>query len=68
MKKYKSPVFRHIHEEAADFFKDGIISAAEMKEFDASCLVAEADTPVSSSRARITMNVSATKPHRQGIK
>ena len=39
MKKYKSPVFKHIHEEAVDFFKDGIINAEEMKEFDQSCLV-----------------------------
>ncbi|GHU01250.1 hypothetical protein FACS1894147_00740 [Spirochaetia bacterium] len=45
MKRYKSPAFKHIHEEAVDFFKEGIISAAEMKEFDESCLVAGADTP-----------------------
>ncbi|AEF83386.1 hypothetical protein [Leadbettera azotonutricia] len=45
MKKYKSPALKHIHEEALDFFKDGIISTAEMKEFDKDCLVSASDTP-----------------------
>jgi putative transcriptional regulator len=39
MKKYKSPVMRHIHQEAASLYKHGIINAAEMREFDKDCLV-----------------------------
>jgi putative transcriptional regulator len=39
MKKYKSPVLRHIHQEAAVLYKHGMISAAKMREFDHDCLV-----------------------------
>ena len=48
MKKYKSPALKHIHEEAADYFKDGIISAAKMRKFDKQCLAQE-ERPVQSS-------------------
>ncbi|MDR1899220.1 MAG: XRE family transcriptional regulator [Treponema sp.] len=49
MKKYKSPVFRHIHQEATDLFSSGMITAAEMREFDQSCLVSRANTSSSHS-------------------
>jgi putative transcriptional regulator len=45
MKKYKSPALKHIHEGASHFFEEGIINAAEMKEFDKDCLVSPVDTP-----------------------
>jgi putative transcriptional regulator len=47
MKKYKSPIFKHIHQEATDRFEVGAITAEEMRRYDSSCLVspAEASTP-----------------------
>lgn len=46
MKKYKSPIFKHIHQEATDRFEVGAITAEEMRRYDSSCLVA-AGTPQS---------------------
>ena len=40
-KKYKSDAFECIHETAAGLFKAGLLSAAEMKKYDKSCLVQE---------------------------
>ncbi|AEF80295.1 hypothetical protein [Leadbettera azotonutricia] len=45
MKKYKSPIFKHIHQEATDRFEAGAITAEEMHRYDAFCLVSPADTP-----------------------
>jgi putative transcriptional regulator len=45
MRKYKSPMFKHIHQEATDLYADGMITAERMKEYDRSCLVSGADTP-----------------------
>ncbi|GHU59871.1 hypothetical protein FACS189444_6000 [Spirochaetia bacterium] len=44
MKKYKSPIFKHIHQDATDMFKAGAITAEEMRRYDSSCLVSPADT------------------------
>ncbi|GHV01989.1 hypothetical protein FACS189485_01390 [Spirochaetia bacterium] len=68
MKKYKSPAFKHIHEEAVDFFKDGIINAAEMKEFDQSCLVSTADTAGASTVKRFPAVAAAPAPHGHSVK
>ncbi|GHU62110.1 hypothetical protein FACS189445_4800 [Spirochaetia bacterium] len=44
MKKYESELMKVLHEQAVYFFKEGIISADEMKEYDEDCLVQKADT------------------------
>ncbi|GAB6392227.1 MAG: putative transcriptional regulator [Treponematales bacterium] len=41
MRKYQSEALMVCHEMAADLYKSGIISAAEMREFDDDCLVRE---------------------------
>ncbi|MFP3040706.1 XRE family transcriptional regulator [Treponema primitia] len=48
--KYKSAIFKHIHQDATDMYKAGAITAEEMRRYDASCLVSPADN----SRARAT--------------
>ncbi|GHV73382.1 hypothetical protein AGMMS49940_06840 [Spirochaetia bacterium] len=63
MKKYKSPAFKHIHETALDFYKDGLISAAEMREFDEDCLVPKADTSTPSAGDRSPMVAAGSTPH-----
>ena len=45
MKKYESELMKVLHEQAVYFNKEGIISDAEMKEYDEDCLVQKADTP-----------------------
>jgi DNA-binding transcriptional regulator YiaG len=40
-KKYQSKILRAIHEDAEGMHKLGIISDAEMREFDEDCLVKE---------------------------
>jgi len=40
-KKYQSKILRAIHEDAEGMHKLGIISDAEMREFDEDCLVQE---------------------------
>ena len=40
-KKYQSKILQAIHEDAAGMHKLGIISDAEMREFDKDCLVQE---------------------------
>ena len=50
-KKYQSKILQAIHEDAAGMYKLGIISDAEMREYDIDCLVQEpvpAYNPVSS--------------------
>jgi putative transcriptional regulator len=63
MKKYKSPIFKHIHQEATDRFEVGAISAEEMRRYDSSCLVSPADTPQGRSAAVPAM---AAGPGTQG--
>jgi putative transcriptional regulator len=39
--RYKSEIYEVIHESAAEKFKIGAISEAEMREFDKMCLILE---------------------------
>jgi putative transcriptional regulator len=39
--KYKSEIFEVIHQDAAEMFAVGAISAARMREYDRDCLVQE---------------------------
>jgi len=41
MRKYQSEALMVCHEMAEDLYKSGIISAAEMREFDDDCLARE---------------------------
>jgi putative transcriptional regulator len=70
MKKYKSPIFKHIHQEATDLYEGGIITAAEMREFDQSCLVSGANaSPVSTGGRRTAMAASASSiSHGRNVK
>ena len=43
-KKYQSKILQAIHEDAKGMNRLGIISDAEMREFDEDCLVQEPDT------------------------
>jgi hypothetical protein len=42
MKKYQSAIARMVHEDAEGCYKAGLLSAAEMHEFDVECLVPSA--------------------------
>ncbi|MHC6201573.1 XRE family transcriptional regulator [Breznakiellaceae bacterium SP9] len=64
MKKYKSPIFKHIHQEAMDRFKAGAISADEMRRYDSSCLVSEGI--VSASPVTHTPTLTATSSKQRG--
>ena len=54
-KKYQSKILQAIHEDAAGMHRLGIISDAEMREFDKDCLVPEPKktrkTAISESRS-----------------
>jgi len=41
MKKYKSEIYKAIHEDAVANFEVGAISEARMREYDKKCLVRE---------------------------
>jgi len=43
-RKYRSEIAEGIHESARDLFEIGLISEAEMKEFDKTCLVEKSAT------------------------
>jgi DNA-binding transcriptional regulator YiaG len=66
MKKYNSPAFKVIYEQAVDLYKDGLISADEMRDFDKSCLVSGADASPSTSGKRPPLAVSAVGSHAHG--
>jgi len=57
-KKYQSKILQAIHEDAAGMHKLGIISDAEMREFDKDCLVQELKptrkVPSSARTARVS--------------
>jgi hypothetical protein len=56
MKKYTSELMKVLHEQAVDFYKDGIINADEMRGYDEDCLekdaLQKADTTTSSTGKR----------------
>ena len=59
-KKYQSKILQAIHEDAAGMHKLGIISDAEMREFDKGCLVQE---PTPAYTTSISKNsLGGTKP------
>ncbi|MDR0877058.1 MAG: XRE family transcriptional regulator [Treponema sp.] len=64
MKKYKSPIFKHIHQEATDRFEAGAITAEEMRRYDASCMVSPSDVP--RGRAASIPVMAATSSGSQG--
>jgi len=41
MKKYKSKIYEALHEDFSAHFKMGVISEAEMREFEKRCFVQE---------------------------
>ena len=45
MKKYYSKACEVMHQEAVDDFESGIITEAEMKEYDELCLLKEGESP-----------------------
>jgi len=61
-RKYQSKILRAIHEDAEGMHKLGIISDAEMREFDEDCLVQEPEpayVPSSSGRTEHVTRISA---------
>jgi DNA-binding transcriptional regulator YiaG len=67
MKKYTSKLMKVLHEQAVDFYKDGIISAEEMKEYDEDCLTKDAlqkaDTTKPSTGKRSPLAAAGASPH-----
>ncbi|GHT67265.1 hypothetical protein FACS1894110_12420 [Spirochaetia bacterium] len=53
-----------VHEQAAYYYREGIINAAEMKEFDEGCLVSTADNAGASTVKR---SPAVPHPHPTGI-
>ncbi|GHT69391.1 hypothetical protein FACS1894110_18750 [Spirochaetia bacterium] len=45
MKKYKGAVYKHLHGEFKDMFKDGDITAERLMEFEQNCFKPAIDTP-----------------------
>ncbi|GHV93350.1 hypothetical protein AGMMS50268_38530 [Spirochaetia bacterium] len=68
MKKYKSPIFKHIHQEATDRFEVGAITAEEMRRYDASCLVSEATFPKDVPYTPPAMTAASPGPHGRSVK
>jgi hypothetical protein len=68
MKKYKSELMKVLHEQAVDFYKDGIISDAEMKGYDEDCLVQKVDTSASSTGRRSPLVASGASPQGHSVK
>jgi putative transcriptional regulator len=68
MKKYKSELMKVLHEQAVDFSKDGIISAAEMKEYDEDCLVPRAVTTSPATVKAAVMAASGSGSHSRSLK
>ena len=56
-KKYQSKILQAIHEDAEGMHKLGIISDAEMREFDEDCLVKEPVTTYTTSPVRAEQNI-----------
>jgi hypothetical protein len=67
MKKYRNAVCKHLHQEAADLFKAGDITAERMAEFDQTCLVSGADIPSFPGRGKSLLAASAPGPSSGGL-
>ena len=59
MKKYYSEICETIHKDALVEFKLGLISEAEMREFDEICLVEEPETVYESEKSMTIEHVIA---------
>ncbi|MHC6204281.1 XRE family transcriptional regulator [Breznakiellaceae bacterium SP9] len=62
MRKYKSAVYKHLHEEFKDMFEDGDISADELKEFEQRCFKLE----TTQGRAVQAKAIAVSSPGQQG--
>jgi hypothetical protein len=71
MKKYESELMKSLHDEAQYFHSKGIISDAEMKEYDEDCLVSTtgmvADTAGASAK-HSPMVAATSKSHGHSVK
>ena len=52
-KKYQSKILKAIHEDMEGLHKLGIVTDAEMREFDEDCLVKEPETTYETSNSKI---------------
>ncbi|GHV77733.1 hypothetical protein AGMMS49942_25540 [Spirochaetia bacterium] len=68
MKKYRNEAMKVVHEQASYYYREGIINAAEMKEFDKGCLVSTADTAGASTVKRSPAAAAASEPHSHSVK
>ena len=66
MRKYKSAVFKHLHEEMKYLHSVGDISAEKLREFEQDCFKPAADTPQGHAAA-IPALAAASPPHGRSI-
>jgi DNA-binding transcriptional regulator YiaG len=57
--KYKSEIFEVIHQDATANFEIGAISAAEMREYDETCLAQEPETAQETTKTEHVSPVTA---------
>ncbi|GHU77883.1 hypothetical protein FACS189462_0950 [Spirochaetia bacterium] len=65
MKKHRNEAMKVVHEQAAYYYREGIINAAEMKEFDEGCLVSTAAG--ASTVKRSPAVAAAPAPHGRNV-
>jgi len=57
--KYKSEIYKAVHQDAVEMFKIGVISEDRMKEYDKKCLIQESETVPVAPKTVITEHVTA---------
>jgi hypothetical protein len=65
MSKYKSAIFKHLHEEMKAHVKHGGITAAELADFEKDCFK---DTPQGGTVRREAVAASAAAPQGHAVK
>jgi hypothetical protein len=67
MSKYKSAIFKHLHEEMQTHLKHGGITPAELADFEKDCFK-DAPAPQGGTTRRGTLAASAADPRGRSIK
>ncbi|WP_010257475.1 hypothetical protein [Treponema primitia] len=63
-KKYESELLMVCHEQAKDWHQAGIISDAEMREYDEDCLVHEPSSPSTAGSSKQNPSPAYARPQR----
>ena len=56
--RYKSEIYKVVHQDAIEMFKIGAISEARMREYDEMCLVQEPDTANTAKNSEVAVHAT----------